>query len=226
MIPPRFSAGTQSVGQIPRWYNLPEVSMENWVQKRKKLVLILSSTIALIIASLAIVPLFIDTTRIKNVIIAQLESGLQREVTAQEAEITIFSGIGIRLKNAVISENPRFGSTPFVSFESLRARPKLLSLLRGKVEIGSIQVVKPNVHLVRNATGVWNFESLSKKTDEKIQSRKPAEPTTSTSGESRPWLIPELSLREGVLSIYDERSRSPIQETRYEHINLELDDLS
>ena len=78
--------------------------MENWVEKRKKLVLILSSTIALIIASLAIVPLFIDTTRIKNVIIAQLESGLQREVTAQEAEITIFSGIGIRLKNAVIYE--------------------------------------------------------------------------------------------------------------------------
>jgi len=198
--------------------------MENWVEKRKKLVLILSSTIALIIASLAIVPLFIDTTRIKNVIIAQLEPGIQREVTAQEAEITIFSGIGIRLKNAVISENPRFGSTPFVSFESLRARPRLLSLLRGKVEIGSIQVIKPVVHLVRNATGVWNFESLSKKTDEKIRIREPAEPTKSQ--ESSSWAIPELSLQEGILSIYDEGSRSAIKETRYEHINLELADVS
>ena len=90
---------------------------------KKKLLLILSGLVAFVVAGLLVLPLFIDEARVRNLIVARLESNLQRKVSVQAAEITIFTGIGVRLRNVLISEDPRFGSGGFMQVESLKVHP-------------------------------------------------------------------------------------------------------
>lgn len=80
--------------------------MTTWNTKRKKLLIILASILAIILAGLLAVPRLVDVARIKNIIITQLEAGLQRNVAAQAAEVTTLTGLGVRLENVVISEDP------------------------------------------------------------------------------------------------------------------------
>jgi len=177
----------------------------------------------LILAGLLIIPFFVDKALIRNIVTAQLESSLNRRVAVREVEVTIFSGIGVRLRELAISEDPRFGSAPFLRAEFLRVKPRLFPLLRGKVEIGSIQVVRPVVRLIRNNAAVWNFTSLSKPAEQGVRTRALASPVQ-PGGAS--LAIPELSLREGILSIQDRTSAAGLRENRYEHINVDLENIS
>jgi uncharacterized protein involved in outer membrane biogenesis len=188
---------------------------------KRKLWLIISGVVAFIVAGLLVLPLLIDEAHLKNLIVSRLESNLQRKLSVQSAEITIFSGIGVRLRNVLVSEDPGFGSGGFMNVESLRVEPSLLPLLRGKVEFSSIQAVKPVIRLLRNAAGVWNFSTISKKPGGQTQRPAPAYSTTSAS-----WAISMLSMRDGTISIRDQLSRTKAQETQYEHINAILSGVS
>jgi uncharacterized protein involved in outer membrane biogenesis len=195
--------------------------MTGWFHSKRKLLLIISGVVAFIVAGLLAIPRLIDEAHLKNLIVSRLESNLQRKVSVQSAEITIFSGIGVRLRNVLVSEDPRFGNAGFMKVESLRVEPSLFPLLRGKVEFSSIQAVKPVIRLVRNAAGVWNFSTISKKAGGETQRPAPASSTTSAS-----WAISMLSMRDGTVSVRDQLSRTKAQETQYEHINAILSGVS
>ena len=195
--------------------------MITWLLTKKKLLLILSGLVVFIVAGLLILPLFIDETRVRNLIVSRLESNLQRKVSVQAAEITIFTGIGVRLRNVLISEDPRFGSAGFMQVESLRVQPSLLPLLGGRVEFSSIQAVKPVIRLVRNADGVWNFSSISRKPGGEAPTKAAAKPATAAS-----WAISMLTMRDGTVSVRDQLSRAKAKETQYEHINAALSGVS
>src|SRR5262245_38220106 len=172
--------------------------MSGLFHPKRKLWLIISGVVAFLVSGLLVLPLLVDETHLKNLIVSRLESNLQRKVSVQSAEITIFSGIGIRLRNVLISEDPAFGRAGFMNVESLRVEPSLIPLLRGRVEFSSIQAVKPVIRLVRNAAGAWNFSSISRK-----PATEPRGPAPAPSGTSASWAISALSMRDGTVSIRD-----------------------
>ena len=89
------------------------------------------------------------------------------------------------------------------------------------MEFSSIQAVKPVIRLVRNAYGVWNFSSISRKPGEKAPSKAAAAPATSAS-----WAISMLTMRDGTVSVRDQLSRAKAKETQYEHIDAALSGVS
>jgi len=204
-------------------FNFDEDTMMNWVQSKKKLLLILSGIVAFIVAGLLVLPFLIDEARVKSLIISRLESNLQRKVSVESAEITIFTGLGVRLRNVLVSEDPRFGGAGFMQVESLRVEPSLLPLLRGRVEFSSIQAIKPVIRLVRNAEGVWNFSSISKKQGVQASDKTAPTPAPTTSAS---WAISMLSMHDGTISVRDRLSGAKAKETQYEHINAALSGVS
>ena len=192
--------------------------------RRKRLLIILSAIMVLVVAGLGVLPLLVDARRIRDLVVSQLESSLQRRVSVQSADLTVFTGLGLRLRQAVVFEDPRFGPIPMAKIASLQVRLKLFSLLTGKVEVGSIHVSRPEINLVKNATGVWNIESLGRSSTE-----KPVGPTTvpgAASGTGAALVISELHLRDGVLLIRDETESPAPRTTRYEGIDLDLANFS
>jgi uncharacterized protein involved in outer membrane biogenesis len=192
--------------------------------KRKRLLIVLSAIVVLIISILAVIPFLVDVKRIRVLVVSQMESTLQRKVSVQSADLTVFNGLGLQLRQVVVFEDPQFGPIPFFKADSLRVRLKLLPLLSGTVRIGSIQLLNPEISFVKNNTGVWNFQSVGRP-----PTGKPAEARTMVGKRSvstTEQAIPELLFRNGSLMVRDETQSSGTKEARYERINLELGGLS
>ena len=207
--------------------------------KRKKLLIVGVSVLAVVMIGLSAVPLFVDSNGLKNLIIAQLESRLQRKITAREAGVRIFTGPGIELREVTIADDPEFSKTPFMMVESLVVRAGILPLLSGKIEISDLKIIHPVVELIQNREGLWNYSSLMKSPGQ--GSRPPASSptmprpkesensghsTTAQNAQSLPVAISSLVLREGTLSTIKNLPEGGRQISRWEHINLELSDIS
>src|SRR5262249_24650854 len=127
---------------------------------RKKLVVIAAVVVAIVIAAAAAIPLFIDTQSLKGKLVAEAERVLRRRMSVQSVDVTIFTGLGVRLNRVVIFDDLRFARAPFISLSSATVRPRLLPLLRGNVEVASIELNQPEIRLIQNQQGAWNFQSI------------------------------------------------------------------
>ena len=207
--------------------------------KRKKLFIVSISVLAVVMIGLSAVPLFVDSNKLKNLIIAQLESRLQRKITAKEASVRIFTGPGIELQEVTIADDPEFSKTPFMMVESLVVRAGILPLLSGKIEISDLKITHPVVELIQNREGLWNYSSLmnapgqgghppagSPTMPRPKESGNSGHSTAAQNAQSLPVAISSLVLREGTLSTIRNLPEGGRQISRWEHINLELSDIS
>ena len=124
-------------------------------------------------------------------------------MSVQDVEITVFTGLGIRLNRAVIFDDLRFANAPFVSLNSITVRPRLLPLLRGSVELASIELEQPEIRLIQNPQRIWNFETIGWRQPVVAASPAPAAapPATSTGKSSQAFTISRLDLNEGAVVI-------------------------
>ncbi|MFN8007027.1 MAG: AsmA-like C-terminal region-containing protein [Terriglobia bacterium] len=207
--------------------------------KHKKLLAVVIGLMVLILIGLLAVPLFVDSNRLKNLIITQLESKLQRKITAKEASVLIFTGPGIELRDMAVAEDPDFGQSPFVLVESLVVKAGILALLRGQVEISDLRIAHPVVSLIQNREGRWNYSSLLEPPEKTGTTRqlgtespggrgagRPISPAAAPAKASLPVVISSLSISDGTLTMMKELSATGRQQSRWEHINLEVSDVS
>lgn len=123
--------------------------------------LILGGSLAgLIVLVLAALPLLVSGERFQPLLRAQLEKALARPVEIGACSLGMFPP-ALVVDRLAIGEDPRAASTrPFASARELRVQPRLLTLLRGQVEIASLRLVQPAIELIEMADGSWNTASL------------------------------------------------------------------
>ena len=174
----------------------------------RKLFIILAVIAALVIIAVLALPAFLDVNRYHDRIQAELQERLNRPVTLGTLRLSLLP-FAIRVDNTMIGEDPRFpGGRPFAQVEQLYVSAKLLPLLRGEIEVGSLELRKPRVELIRNQQGVWNFESLGKK------KAAGAEP------QPRELVLANLKILDGQVAITDFKERQ--SRTVYDHLDLEV----
>src|SRR4051812_14186083 len=117
--------------------------------------------VVLVVAVLAIAPKMINVNRYHDQIESQLSAKLGRPVQLGAMSLSLLPP-KFTVANAVIGEDPAFGKGAFAQMQSMAVRVKLLPLLRKDVEIQSLTLEHPQVEMVRNQQGVWNFASLGK----------------------------------------------------------------
>ena len=96
----------------------------------------------------------------KDRLLAQAEQALGRPLQIGDIDISLWGGIGARLQNVALADDPAFSSDTFVRAADLQIRLKLMPLLRQELEVGRVIVRDPVIRLIRNAEGVFNFASL------------------------------------------------------------------
>src|SRR5689334_6789248 len=103
--------------------------------------------LALILASGLPTP-FLKPDPYRPKIQAALEAALNRHVEIGAVRLNLFTGPGFTLKDVLIDDDPSAGIEPFAHVESLDARVKLTSLLRGRLAFSNLRLVEPSVNLV------------------------------------------------------------------------------
>lgn len=119
-------------------------------------------SLALLAAVLAalIVPPWIGVSSYKSRIIQLMSASLGRPVRLSSVEIRLLPRPAFVLTDLTVEEDPAYGAEPLLHASTVTASIRLLSLWRGRLEIGTIGVDEASLNLVRTDDGRWNLDSL------------------------------------------------------------------
>ncbi len=184
----------------------------------KKIRLILALFVAVIVLGVAALFVLANPNRHRDTIQAELERQLGRKVSLGEMSLG-FLPLRFQVSNPVIAEDPRIRQDPpFVKAENLDIRIGLLPLIRGVIQVDSLELRHPSIELMTTKDGKWNFSTIGSASTNK-SGTAPA-----SSGPSGELSIKRLAITDGQIGITDLRKGSP--RTGYDHIDLTLEDFS
>ncbi len=126
----------------------------------KKPLVIAGIVILILVVLVAALPFLIDVNRFKPTLETDLSTALGRQVQVGNIQLALLSG-AVKVDNISIADDPAFGTAPFLQAKQLAAGVALQPLIFSKkLEISSFTITDPQVTLLRNASGTWNFSSL------------------------------------------------------------------
>jgi AsmA protein len=134
----------------------------------KQLRLVVALVLGLPLLALAALYLLVDPQKFTPLLVSKLNAALERKTTIDKLELQLFPP-SFRASNLTISDDPAFSKTSFLKAKSLEVRPSILPLLTGQLDIQSLLIHSPEIELIQNSAGVWNYASLGGKS----QSEKP-----------------------------------------------------
>ena len=127
----------------------------NKLQKWWKPALAIVSTV---IALQVGVSLLVRTHRGHAYLAAHLERAFGRQVEVESFDARILPSPQLDANGVTVGDDPSFGHEYFLRAENLSANLRLMGLLRGHFEFGTMSLNKPSLILVRNSEGRWNLE--------------------------------------------------------------------
>jgi hypothetical protein len=160
---------------------------QRWKKKRRRLWLALAAMVVLL--ALVIVPPLVSMSRYKSRITRLMSESLGRPVRLSSVELRLFPVPGFVLTDLTVEEDPAYGAEPILHANSVTASIRLLSLWRGRMEIGTISVDEASLNVVRTSQGQWNLDSLFRTAAAKAQ---PATGEPGAGGKPGRVLLPYL----------------------------------
>jgi hypothetical protein len=115
---------------------------------------------ALLLATAWLVPGFLSAEGYRHRLEEGLSRVLERPVTFGSASFRLLPRPGFSLENAVIHENPLFGSEPFARVERIDGDLRWSSLWRARLDFARLHLERPSFNIVRNDRGEWNVEGF------------------------------------------------------------------
>ena len=109
---------------------------------------------------LAVLPPLINVNRFRRQIAGSISGSLGRPVHMDAVTLNLLPVPGFTLENFVVGEDPSFGWEPVLRANSVRARLRLGSLWRRRVEFSRISLTDASLNLVHRADGRWNVEGI------------------------------------------------------------------
>jgi hypothetical protein len=147
---------------------------------------------------------------VRRVAVSQIRAATGREVAIGDVDLNVFTGT-LAVKTFRLADRGR--PEPFVQFERLRVRLRLLPLLSGHVRLAELALQAPVVRVVRTGPRTFNFSDL-------------LEPAAPERRERRFHLtVDRLTLAGGAFSAHDE-AITPSRTWKLDQLSVEARDLS
>src|SRR5690349_1009737 len=157
--------------------------------------------------------------RNKGYLIEQAESALGRKISVDQVQATIFSGIGARLTNFAMADDPAYASGDFVRAKDLQVIVKFWPLLSRSVQVKRVILHDRVIQIVRNRDGNFNFSTIGKKAKEKKDEREKAE--RAPQEQESALLISLVDISNGNIRYLDKKNGTDMQARQ---IDLKIED--
>jgi hypothetical protein len=119
--------------------------------------------------------------RLKARIVNSISLALGRQVEVSSVSVRLLPQPGFNLENFMVHDDPGFSAEPLLRSGEVTADIRLISLLRGRLEISKLNLSEPSLNLVHREDGRWNLEALLERA-----AKMPIAPTGKTKSERRP----------------------------------------
>ncbi len=173
--------------------------------------------IVLLLLIVIAIPFLINVNSFRPKLESALTEALGRQVKVGNLSLSILSG-SVSAEDLSIADDPAFSKDAFIRAKSLKVGVEVMPLIFSKaLHVTDITLDKPEIALLRDASGKWNFSSLGSKNAAK--SATPSEPS------STPDLsVSKLDVKDGRLSV--NRANSSIKPHVYDNVDISVRDFS
>lgn len=176
--------------------------------------------IAVVIAVLTVVvvalPFLINVNSFRPQIESDLTDALGRKVTVGNLKLSILSG-SVGAEEIAIADDPAFASAPFIRAKALNVGVELMPLIFSKqLHVTELSLLEPQVVLVRDPAGRWNFSTLGGKA-----AAKPADTSTSV---PQGLSVGKLTIKDGQVSIAE--GTGVTKNHLYQNVDVSVKDFS
>ena len=177
----------------------------------------------IIVAFVALLNINALIARNKDYLISRAEQALGRKINVGAVEATLLGGIGVRLTDFAMSEDPAYAPEDFVRARGLQVNLKFWPLLRKEVEVKRLILHQPVIRVIRNKAGNFNFSTIGKEVKEKKGEAAQEKRQRPPKGESSPAVLVSLvDISRGDLRYIDRGDGTDLQ---LRQVDLKLEDL-
>src|SRR5205823_3677072 len=116
--------------------------------------------VGILIILLAVVPFLIPVNQFRPTIEHKASAALGRKVEVGNLSLSLLSG-SLAADNLSIEDDPKFSTSPFLTAKSVKVGVELMPLIFSKaLNITGVTIDTPQVTLLRNPAGDWNYSSF------------------------------------------------------------------
>ena len=128
--------------------------------------------------------------------------------------MSILSG-SLGIDSIAVSDDPKFSNAPFLTAKSVKVGVELMPLIFSQqVNVTDIQIVNPQVVLLKNPSGQWNFSSIGGNS---------SAPKSTSSTSSPAVSIGKLELKDGQITLGSTNSQ---KRSVYTNVDLKATDVA
>jgi AsmA protein len=170
--------------------------------------------VAALVVLLIVVPFFIPVNQFRPTIEAHASQALGRKVQLGNLSFSLLKG-SVTADNLSIADDPNFSSSAFLVAKELNVGVRILPLIFSRsLDVTGITIDHPEVNLVQNAAGTWNFDSLGGGQQAS---------SSQTSARAGSFTIEKFLLEDGRINIGSTNSQ---RRSNYDHVEVESSNAS
>jgi AsmA protein len=174
--------------------------------------------VGVLVVLILIVPFLIPVNQFRPTIEEKASAALGRRVQLGDLSLSLLSG-SLSAENLSIGDDPKFSSAPFLTAKSLKVGVELMPLIFSKtLNITGVTIDTPQVTLLHNPAGVWNFSSLGGPAAKAQAKQAPAQ-----RGAAPELSIAKLELKNGKITVGATNSQ---KRSTYNNLNITASDVS
>ncbi len=185
----------------------------------KRLLIISGIIVGVLLLVIIAVPLFINVDSFRPDLEKKLSAALNRQVHIGKLDASLLSG-GASASDITIADDPAFNKDPFLKAASVKVGVQLMPLIFSKqLKVTSLTIQKPDITLLKNAAGKWNYSTLG--ATAQTQKTQP-EP----SGKAPDVSVDKFEIAGGTVRVGHSSGHSAGKESVYQNVNLVAHNIS
>jgi AsmA protein len=169
--------------------------------------------VGVLIVLVLVAPFLIPVNQFRPTIEEKASAALGRKVQLGNMSLSLLSG-SLSAENLSIGDDPKFSQSPFLTAKSLKVGVEMIPLIFSKaLNVTGVTIDSPQVTLLHNAAGLWNYSSLGGS----------AAKSSSSSNTSADLSIKKFELKNGSIIVGSTNSQ---KRSTYDHVDVAASDVS
>ena len=127
--------------------------------RRKIAIWLIAIAVCLFVAVVLLAPIFLNLDHYRPEVISYFEENTGKKVEIERLSLTLFPQVAVHIQGFGVKSPPLFPPSYIVKVARADAVLDVWSLLHRKVVIRSVVLEDPEINLVSDPDGPWNFEN-------------------------------------------------------------------
>jgi AsmA protein len=189
---------------------------------------IVAIVVGLLIVIVLVAPFLIPVNQFRPTIEAKASAALGRKVDVGNLSLSLLRG-SLGADNLSIADDPKYSKSAFLTAKSVNVGVEIMPLILSKtLNVTEIVIDNPQVSLIRDAGGEWNYSTLggSAGKEQAGGSAKPANsPASSSASASTPgdFSVQKLELKNGRITVGSTGSQ---KRSNYDNVSVVASNVS